>query len=61
MSFFFVLFATTTASIRATERLTIHHFVYYETQCIARVIHAIVQSSQVGVVRENVTITHKSL
>ena len=54
-------FATTTASIRATKRLTIHHFVYNETQCIARVIHAIVQSSQVGVVRENVTITHKSL
>ena len=42
-------------------RLTIHHFVYYTTQCIARVIHAIAHSSQLGVVRENVTITHKSL
>ena len=42
-------------------RLTIHHFVYYATQCIACVIHAIAHSSRLGVVRENVTITHKSL
>ena len=42
-------------------RLIIHHFVYYATQCIARVIHAIAHSLQLGVVRGYVTITHKSL
>ena len=41
--------------------LTIHHFVYCATQCISRVIHAIAQSSQLGVFRGYVTITHKSL
>ena len=61
MSFFFVLLQPLLLRLEQPNAWQYTILVYYETQCIVHVIHAIAQSSQVGVVRENVTITHKSL